>query len=357
MSYRRRTGFTLIELLVVISIIAVLIALLLPSVQSAREAARRASCSNNLKQIGLALHNYESTWAALPPGGQGSTYRRAGAETVGSTAFADPSVFARILPFLEGRQVADAYNFDLVYHDQRGANYTAATTIVASYLCPSANPRGTADGREATMDPLDAMAQRDKVGYALTSYGTTAYTDIRPDGQPGDPAFGALPATPLRDARFRADGLLSLDHTRVSACTDGLSNTTAIAEDPRGPYGISPYTEPVDTSYRGTTLHDYPEGKKRYWRWPESDNGFGVSGPPNNEWRPAEGDSPYYTGPHPAAGTDGGTNDEVSSFHPSGANALFGDGSVRFLKDSINPLVLRSIVTRSGGETISSDQY
>lgn len=350
----RRPAFTLIELLVVISIIAVLIALLLPAVQAAREAARRASCANNLKQLGLALHNYESALGCFPPGGQGSRYVQVAGVTSGLTTFNAPSVFGRVSQFIEQSTAYNTFNFDYSYHDQRGMNFTAATSAIAAYVCPSSGVRGIDNGTESEFDPSDAMSQSSRRGYAATSYGATAYTDIRPDGQPGDPKYGALPATPLRDSRYRADGALTQDHTPIPRIADGLSNTLMIAEDPRDPYFISPYIEPAATAARY-----YPAGRRRYWRVWEEDNGFGVSGIPNNKWRPQDTDTPFFAPPgnHPAAGTDGGKNDEIASFHPNGANALFGDGGVRFLKDSINPVVLRAIVTRNGGEVISADSF
>src|SRR5689334_22741074 len=133
----RRPGFTLIELLVVIAIIGVLIALLLPAVQSAREAARRSQCTNNLKQLGLALHNYESSNGSFPPAGESTNY----GTTPPSTQFVDGSwsTFARILPYIEGGASYNAANFSLEYHDLTGANFTASSTVVATFLCPSSD--------------------------------------------------------------------------------------------------------------------------------------------------------------------------------------------------------------------------
>src|SRR5262245_13368315 len=130
----RTSGFTLIELLVVIAIIAVLIALLLPAVQAAREAARRSQCTNNLKQIGLAMHNYVSSLDCLPPGGESTFFGATPAET----QFVDGawSALARILPYQEAGATYNAINFNLDYNDNTGANYTAASTVMNIFLCP-----------------------------------------------------------------------------------------------------------------------------------------------------------------------------------------------------------------------------
>ncbi len=385
-------AFTLIELLVVIAIIAVLIALLLPAVQSAREAARRIQCVNNLKQMGLALQNYESNNTCFPPSGESTNFL----PNPAATQFVDGgwNAMGRILPYMEGMTSFNAANFNYCYNDVTGTNFTAASTTLAVYLCPSSSrlPDGGNDG----VDPNDWITAvwtgtppfTYGRGYGYNDYGPTCYTDINPSGalygSAGNPdTNGPYPATPYRDKTSRANGLLKQGKTTIAECTDGLSNTIAIGEDAgRDPRYLSPYSEEY---YDGTNLRTGVAGDnpadgltaaRRYWRWAEPDSSYGVSGQPNNKWRPDNEGSVWpkppalktsgaFNAPAPTtpptagetAGNNAGNNDEIASFHPGGANCLFGDGSVHFIKDTINVVTLRSLVTLSGGEVISSDAY
>ena len=352
-----RRGFTLIELLVVIAIIGVLIALLLPAVQSAREAARRSQCVNNLKQMGLALANYESTFGCYPPGGESTQFFGLPASpgtANGGTQFADGALgtLPRLLQFIEGNTVYAAYNFSLDYNDMTGANFTAASTVLASFICPS-SVRQSAGGRDST-DPVDPNSVLAARGYSVQDYGATVYTDIDPLGSGGN--LGGNLITPFRNKSQRANGFLKQGLTKLSECTDGLSNTITIAEDAgRDARFVSPYTE---SYYQpGVTLvRNVPPGNRRYWRVFEPDGAFGVSGQINNKFRPMSEQSAY-----PATATTGGNNaganDEIFSYHPGGANVLFGDGHVQFLKESIGVVTLRQLITLSGGEVISADAF
>jgi prepilin-type N-terminal cleavage/methylation domain-containing protein/prepilin-type processing-associated H-X9-DG protein len=359
----RRPGFTLIELLVVIAIIAVLIALLLPAVQSAREAARRAQCTNNLKQIGLALHNYESSNSCFPTGAQSTDY------TVSppATQFVDGqwSTQSRVLQFLEGGNVFNAINFSLPYNDLSGGNFTAASTVIQTFLCPSAT-RSPDGGRDSGGDPNGAPFES-AGGYGCNDYAATIATDIDPQGirfTPACAASGATQVTPYRNNCSRQDGLLHQGKTRIAEITDGTSNTVAMGEDAgRDARFPSPYIE----GYRGqpnygSGIAGYGVARKRFWRWAEPDTAIHVSGQINNKYRPGNCPTPYDTTCHdaagnPVAGNNAGANDELFGFHPGGINALFGDGSVRFLKESISVVVERQLITLRGGEVVSSDQY
>jgi len=355
---RQGAGFTLIELLVVIAIIAVLISLLLPAVQSAREAARRAQCTNNLKQLGLALHNYADGNLAFPPAGQSSNYTPLPTNPpVNQYVDGAYSVFPRILAFMEGGTTFNALNFSLDYNDLSGANYTAASQAISVFLCPS-SPNASA-GHDAIGDPNGAPFEANGPGYGLTDYGATCYTDIDPLGQTGQ--SGATSIVPYRNKLARVDGLLKLGKTRIAECTDGLSNTLAIGEVAgRNASYVSQYAE----NYYGGILTaptrnvpGYAAGAgRRFWRWTEPHDSLGVSGGINNKSRP-DNEGVQWPLTSLTAGNKAGNNQSLYSYHPSGINALFGDGSVHFLKDTTYVVVLRGLTSLSGGEVISSDQY
>jgi prepilin-type N-terminal cleavage/methylation domain-containing protein/prepilin-type processing-associated H-X9-DG protein len=356
-------GFTLIELLVVIAIIAVLIALLLPAVQAAREAARRAQCTNNLKQMGLGLHNYASSLDCFPTAGE-STYYGSNAP-LPETQFVDGSwsPLARILSYMEGNSTYNAINFNLDHNDLGGANFTACTTVFNVFLCPSAvrNPNG---GRDA-IDPFDPLSKATGVGYGVQDYGATAYTDIDPQGRTGGP--GSSVSAPYRNKASRVDGLMKQGMTRIAEVTDGTSNTVAIAEDAgrdatfQSPYleqdmiGSSPRSDPYIVKFNPP--RNVPTGQKRFWRWADADGSFGVSTQPNNKARPMNTQGFYLPPDIAIEGNNCGANDEAFSYHPGGVNVLLGDGSVRFIKDTINIVTWRSLITRARGEVVSADSY
>jgi prepilin-type N-terminal cleavage/methylation domain-containing protein/prepilin-type processing-associated H-X9-DG protein len=354
-----RSAFTLIELLVVIAIIAVLIALLLPAVQAAREAARRSQCTNNLKQMGLALHNYESTNGSFPPAGESTFYPATGNP---ETQFVDGaySPLARILPFMEGGSQFNAINFSLDYNDLTAANYTGTSAVINVFLCPS-SVRSNADGRDA-LDPTDTGVKLFGKGYGLQDYGATCYTDIDPNGQP----VTGTGATPYRNKLSRADGLLKKGSTRIAEILDGTSNTIAIGEDAgRDARFKSPYqeTDQIGSTLKGdpvlqgyTPTRNVPGGYRRYWRWAEPDGSYGVSGAPNNKFLPSN-EGTDFSPNVVSAGNNAGNNDELYSFHAGGVNCLFGDGSVKFIKDSINVKTLRGLVTLKGSEVLDASSY
>ncbi len=300
---QKTRGFTLIELLVVIAIIAILMALLLPAVQQAREAARRTQCKNNLKQIGLAMHNYESAHSRLPSSGQGLSF------TAPYTPYFDKhSTFVHILPFIEQANLYSQFDFRFAYNET-DTNKEVARKVIPGYLCPSAALR---------------QGNQDSQNYGAIDYGATLHTNI-------DPATG------IPGSAFLAPGALAWNYSKLSDITDGTSNTIAIGEDVGRNDGMkSLYDDP------------YAPGLKRsHWRWADPDNAFGVSWTPNLHRSPWGGPASC-----PWIEMNCGANDELFSFHTGGAHILMCDGHVRFLSDSIDYRVLRNLVTRSGGEVI-----
>jgi prepilin-type N-terminal cleavage/methylation domain-containing protein/prepilin-type processing-associated H-X9-DG protein len=326
---RRRRGFTLIELLVVIAIIAILIALLVPAVQKVREAAARTQCQNNLKQIGLAVHNFADAQKVLPSGGEGTDFA---AFPAGPSQFDNFSFFTAILPFVEQDTIfrqMDPYS----YYEATPANMAAAKNVVPVFLCPS-NPLRPGDGR-------------DSQGYGYTDYGPTVYTDI-------DPSTGVRnPATRAKGALYwRGPNRQGLGSSRFAEITDGTSNTILVAEDAgRAEPQVSPYKDPTGQGNNGY---------RAFWRWAEPDNGFGVSGPPpggpgvgtavNNNASPANGGNGP-PGCNWITTNNCGPNDEIFSFHSGGALAVFADGHVALLRDGLDARVCPTLVPAAGGET------
>lgn len=326
-----RRGFTLIELLVVIAIIAVLIALLLPAVQQAREAARRTQCKSNLKQMGLAVHNYEGTYRRFPSSGEGTD------ESTNPTVrrFFPCSFNVAILPYVDQAQIYNQWNHNV--HYTSGVNVALAKTKLPVFLCPSNGVTGP--------DPL---------GYGLTDYMPIAYVDFDSTGTRRKNVQGV-------DIR----GGLGFCN-QISAITDGLSNTILVGEDcgrPTGNGGSYDVTagvtlggsQAIDTTQLASASNATPYSAGGSYgipgRWADPDNGSGVSGPPsgsvqfinNNKGSPAA---------CPANLNNCQANDELFSIHSGGVQVMMGDGSCRFLSENLNFNVLRRLVNPKDGEVV-----
>jgi prepilin-type N-terminal cleavage/methylation domain-containing protein/prepilin-type processing-associated H-X9-DG protein len=343
-----RRGFTLIELLVVIAIIAVLVGLLLPAVQAAREAARRIQCTNNLKQIGLAVQNYHDAVGTLPLGCV-VTFDRAN-----NPIFQGWGITARILPYLEDQNKFNACNLSLP--NETPENDTGMRIGTSTYLCPS-------DGQNRVIF-IDDGQPRNNTNYAFN----------RGDWY----VWGGSARAPQPSSPFRANACV-----RLAGITDGLSNTLFAADvKTHTPYLLNctgltyaplaaqsmpgpndhPATIPQYTGCSGPIAELRPDSGHSEWEdGNTSQAGFTTAWPPNkvtpgsfNGVQVADTDliaiREENGGPTFAAVT-------ARSYHPGGVNALFGDGSVHFVKNTTSGQVWRALGTVSGGEVISADAY
>ena len=343
----RGRGFTLIELLVVISIIGVLVALLLPAVQSAREAARRGSCQNNLKQIGLAIAQYETLLKVYPLGGcyQGPSDAGSGCGFGTVHGPREFGMLAYVLPHLEQQNVFNAINFNLAAGGPGGqfgpvnaglANRTALSTVISTYLCPS----------DQTISPAGPPNSASPTSYFPSggTWNTLSYPG-GPDCWQQDPGNGAFDdASAYRVAEFR----------------DGLSQTLFVGEASRFRNDPDPNCnqwsrfELFGSAFGGNT--NRPQG-------------LGYEVPQiNAPFRPYDGDQLPPGTPWPDTSDMKGWLQNLGLYktfgqwgfrsqHPGGAQFVFGDGSVRFLKDTINLSVYQALGTRWGKEPVSADAY
>jgi prepilin-type N-terminal cleavage/methylation domain-containing protein/prepilin-type processing-associated H-X9-DG protein len=330
LSPRRVRAFTLIELLVVIAIIAVLIALLLPAVQAAREAARRSQCVNNLKQLGLAMHNYHSSNDSFPMGrtGMGFSYPVSGGDPNRRTwAF-------NILANLEQVPLYNAINFSRTFYDW--TNTTVMRAEVAAYNCPS-DP-----GFNIVLSPSTFQTVRSNGNYMVNWGNTTWYQDMTNPSY--NPYVGPLPPTtglPYLSAPFTANKAISL-----SAIIDGTSNTLMMSEI-ICPESKGPTNGEVD--HRGDIWNDDQNcAMFMAYTTPNSKTidqvpGYCVS----TNLKPSN---------PPCVDKLPGFN-AARTRHSGGVNALMCDGSVKFAKDAVNINIWRGLSSMNGSEVISADSY
>ncbi len=301
----RRSGLTLVELLVVIAIIGVLIALLLPAIQSGREAARRTQCSNNLKQIGLACLSYHDSFRGFPSGYITSVPYSETVATMPGWGWA-----SLILPMMEESGVYGAIHFGLPIEDPRNA---IIQTVISGYLCPSDQ-----------VEPVD---------FLLTDVGGNAIIHAAPSSYAACVGSDASEV----DAATGNGVFYRNSHTRIAMITDGMAHTTIVGDRGWGQvHGI----------------------------WAGAPDSAVTRAGEFNPWQSATATAPALTLAHNnwiniLSDSDGGL-DDFSSFHTDGANMLFADGSVHFIHSIVTDGPERqdfwAMGTRAGGEAISSPQ-
>jgi len=385
----KRSGFTLIELLVVIAIIAVLIALLLPAVQSAREAARRAQCVNNLKQLGLGLHNFESANNTFPMGVNEPFVNGLTQYTASDTLVSDvqepfgPNWAVMILPYLEQQTLynasnvigypgwagpysvpnvdsapnASAYNLDW-------ANSTLRSTSLKAFVCPS-DPNNTpsnnfyqASDFTAYPDfPPMANAGAPKLNWARGNYGAIQGATDSDNLVNGNTGLGHQPYPPATKR-----GMMGANFgSRIAEVTDGLSNTAMVAEmrvglnsiDGRGTWAIGMggmslccEARPYNPTPNAPNWGGYQKCKDG---GDETQTCYAVA--------QSFGDLSKLGMPCNCSKGNNNSGGQARSLHPGGVNICMGDGSVKFIKNSVSELVWYKLLTCQDGQIISADEF
>lgn len=333
---RAHRGFTLIELLVVIAIIAILIALLLPAVQQAREAARRTQCKNNLKQLGLAMHNYHDVYNAFPPGAVHSSVPRGN----GGTSFG-PSFYAMLLPYVERSTMYQQMEFSgrSPGYVNEGGSPAATNNLAVVNAAGAMNwmrcPSSIMPERQPNRDPFAHYAG---VGGCADPQ-TFTETRIYDDGGLGLISGGGM--------------AVANKPIKIRDVTDGTTNTIHLGE----------MSGRIERLVAGTYSWPSPSGTVHGWMMGTRNAGV----PPNLDTGTSQGDqrcfnmvtiryspnqAPFANQLFPGMGSNQGANNPLSSEHTGGVQVSLGDGSVRFLSENINLETLKRLATRDDGKTV-----
>jgi len=339
MNRNRRHGFTLVELLVVIAIIAILVALFLPAVQAAREAARRMQCVNNQKQLGLALLNFESTYQRFPAGITG--YDKDCPSSHGHTCWFGHTVFLQILPFLEQVSLHAMFDQDVRWADSPNGGLIAEH--IAMYACPSDD----ASGRIAMLNP-----QKPEI-YGRSNYAVCfGSTQIH---RTNVPPAAWVEAIDLPDEAYENDGPFRLNVGRkLTQFRDGTSKTIIVSEvitgvgdqpetnraiDLRGCWGF-PYVGSI-YQHRRTPNSSIPDALRIWFCTPAAQ--ASIVNPCESGSLPEDRHVYEYVA--------------ARSFHPGGINCLFGDGHVGFYNDDVDLSLWKALSTIDGGGPPGTEEF
>ena len=330
MTLSSRRGFTLVELLVVIAIIGILIGMLLPAVQSVREAARRTACLNKLRQLGLSLHNFESARGEFPASRLGPTHPIGGSLTNqfgGSSSFQSWTI--SITPFVEESAIGNLYDFQETWFDDSSSqNYELIQNQLQLFVCPSV-------GLLNRKDPYHV------VNAAAGDYGTISEVD--------DDLYSDILGLPVPPENARQGLLAKFKANNIRDCRDGLSNTLFVAECAGQPEAwivgrkmnmgdFANYGDDKVANFNGQLVLNDGTG------WADPDSSFKINGATEDGLN------------KPGRKVINAINaSEVYSFHSQGASFNLGDGSTRFIRESVDTLTFVQLSTRDGGELVTGD--
>jgi prepilin-type N-terminal cleavage/methylation domain-containing protein len=324
----RRRAFTLIELLVVIAIIAVLIALLLPAVQAAREAARRAQCVNNLKQLGLGMHNYHGTQGTFPIGRTGIGFSYPYLDNRRTWTFG-------IFSYIELSSLANATNYGLSFYYPQ--NTTVIKTGVSAFDCPS-------DPNSTTIEEPTSAYPRAKADYTVNWGNMHYYQDQLTSSMPNPWTWNPSPyPAPLNVITFGGAPFQVNKAIGMQNITDGTSNTLLMSEVRVGQNNGN------SSDHRGDVYNDDYNCSM-----------FMAATPPNATIPDQMGSTTYCQYPqglNPPCNANTPVFNAARSFHSGGVNATLTDGSVKFMKNTINIATWRALSTTQGSEVISADGF